>query len=106
MGCARDGSATVEDLPSLTELARLLGVPMHALQTVLDALEHRQLLVQGANDPPVYLPGRDPSLIAVTQVVEAVRAAGEERFFRQKLYRLRSRSSTFSRACSRLSKRR
>ena len=68
-------------MPSLTELTRLLGVPMHALQTVLDALEHRQLLVQGADDPPVYLPARDPSLISVTQVIEAVRAAGEERFF-------------------------
>lgn len=68
-------------MPSLTELTRLLGVPMHALQTILEALEQRQLLVQGADDPPVYLPARDPALIAVTQVIEAVRAAGEERFF-------------------------
>lgn len=68
-------------MPSLTELTRLLGVPMHALQTILEALEQRKLLVQGADDPPVYLPARDPALIAVTQVIEAVRAAGEERFF-------------------------
>lgn len=68
-------------MPSLTEITRLLGVPMHVLQMVLDALEQRQLLVQGTDDPPVYLPARDPSLISVTQVIEAVRAAGEERFF-------------------------
>jgi len=40
-----------ERMPTLTELTRLLGVPMHALQTVLDALEHRQLLVQSTDDP-------------------------------------------------------
>lgn len=68
-------------MPSLAELTRLLGVPTHALQTVLDALERRQLLVQGTDDPPAYLPARDPSLISVTQVIEVVRAAGEELFF-------------------------
>jgi membrane protein len=54
---------------------------MHALQPVLDALEQRQLVVQSTDDPPVYLPARDPALISVTQVLETVRAAGEERYF-------------------------
>jgi membrane protein len=69
-----------ERAPSLSDFTRLHGVPMHALQTVLDALEGRQLVLRGTEDPPVYLPARDPSLIKVTEVLEAVRAAGEERF--------------------------
>jgi membrane protein len=67
-------------MPSLSEFARLLGVPMHVLQAVLDALERRELVVQSTNDPPVYLPARDPSLISVSTVLETVRASGEERF--------------------------
>jgi len=69
-----------ERMPSLSEFARLLGVPMHVLQAVLDALERRELVVQSTNDPPVYLPARDPSLISVSTVLETVRASGEERF--------------------------
>ena len=67
-------------MPSLPEFTRLLGVPMHALQAVLNALERRELVVQSTDDPPVYLPARDPSLISVTAVLETVRAAGEEHF--------------------------
>jgi membrane protein len=66
--------------PSRSEFARLLGVPMHALYTILDALERRRLLVQNNDDPPIYLPARDPSLIFVTEVLATVRAADEERF--------------------------
>lgn len=69
-----------ERVPSLPEFTNLLGVPMHALQVVLDALERRELVVQTSDDPPTYLPARDPSLISVAQVLDTVRAAGEERF--------------------------
>jgi membrane protein len=68
-------------VPSQAELTRLLGVPMHALQTVLDALEQRELVVPSTDDPPLYLPARDLSLITVAQVLDTVRAAGEERYF-------------------------
>ncbi|MGP1676827.1 MAG: YihY/virulence factor BrkB family protein [Burkholderiales bacterium] len=70
-----------ERIPSLADFTRLLGVPMHALQTVLDALAQRELVIQSSDDPPVYLPARELSLISVTQVLDAVRAAGEERYF-------------------------
>jgi membrane protein len=66
--------------PSLAEFARLLGVPMHSLQVVLDALERRDLVVQSGDDPPLYLPARDPALISVATVLDTVRAADEERF--------------------------
>jgi membrane protein len=69
-----------DQAPSLADFTRRLGVPMHSLLTVLDALECRNLLAQSSDDPPRYLPARDPSLISVTQVLETVRAAGEERF--------------------------
>ncbi len=66
--------------PSRSEFTRLFGVPMHALHTVLDALERRVLLMQSNDDPPIYLPARDPSLIFVTEVLATARAADEERF--------------------------
>jgi membrane protein len=69
-----------EHVPSLPELTRLLGVPMHALQVVLVALERNQIVVQSSDDPPTYLLARDPSLISVAQVLDTVRAAGEECF--------------------------
>ena len=70
-----------DPMPSLPELTRLLRMPTHVLQTVLEALEGRRLLLQSTDDPPLYLLARDPSLIPVTQVLETVRIAGEERFF-------------------------
>ena len=69
-----------ERMPTLVDFSRLLVVPMHSLLVVLNALERRELLVQSSDDPPAYLLARDPSLIAVSQVLETVRAAGEERF--------------------------
>ncbi len=69
-----------ERMPSLSDFTRLLGVPMHALQTVLDALERRELVAQSTDDPPLFLPARDPSLISVAMVLETVGSAGEERY--------------------------
>jgi len=66
-------------MPSATEFKHLLGVPVHVLQTVLDALERQEFIVQNGDDPPVYLPARDPSLVTVTQVLNSMRIAGEER---------------------------
>ncbi len=67
-------------MPSLPDFSRLLGAPIHTLQIVLDALENRELVVQSGDDPPAYLPARDLALISVNQVLEIVRAAGEDRF--------------------------
>jgi len=67
-------------MASLPEFARRLGVPMHSLEVVLTALERRGLIVPTGDDPPSYLPARDPSLMSVAQVLDTVRSAGEERF--------------------------
>jgi membrane protein len=71
---------TGERAPSQPEFTRLLGVPTHVLNTVLEALEGRGLLLQSADDPPLYLPACDPALISVAQVLDAIRSAGEARF--------------------------
>ena len=69
-----------ERAPALGEFTDALGVPMHALQTVLDSLEGAGLIAQSADEPARYLPCRDPSLISVSQVLGAVRSAGEDDF--------------------------
>jgi len=66
--------------PSVPEFTQLLGVPVHALDVVLDALERRELVARSGDEPPVYMPARDLSLISVAQVLDTVRSAGEERF--------------------------
>ncbi len=66
--------------PSLQEFTQLLGVPTHTLLVVIEALENRNLVVQTGDEPPAYLPARDLALITVSQILETVRAAGEDRF--------------------------
>lgn len=66
---------------SQTEFTQQLGVPMHALSAVVTALQDSGLMLQTAEDPPLLLPARDPALISVTQVLDAIRCVGEARFF-------------------------
>ncbi len=65
---------------SLPTLSRMLGVPMHTLRTLLDALEGEKLVTRTAGEPPSYLPARDPGSISLVEILESVRAAGEARF--------------------------
>jgi membrane protein len=66
---------------SLEQFTQQMRMPMHVLSTVVTALQDNELLQQTGDDPPLYLPARDPSMISVTQVLNAVRSAGEARFF-------------------------
>ncbi|OGB34330.1 MAG: ribonuclease BN [Burkholderiales bacterium RIFCSPLOWO2_12_FULL_61_40] len=66
---------------SLGEFTHLLGVPTHVLSRVFNELQGCELVAQSADDPPLYFPARDLSLISVGQILNAVRAAGEARFF-------------------------
>jgi membrane protein len=65
---------------TMRQLTQGLGVPMHAVDVVLAALEQAKLLVESNDDPPAYLPARDLGAISVRQLLEAVRSAGEDRF--------------------------
>lgn len=66
---------------ALPEFTHQLRLPLHVLSTVVSALQERALVQLSGDDPPLLLLARDPSLISVTQVLDAVRCAGEERFF-------------------------
>jgi membrane protein len=70
-----------EPAPSQEDFTRLLGVPMHVLNVVLQSLQDSGLMVTSGDEPVLFLPARDPSLITVAQVMGAIRSAGEERFF-------------------------
>jgi len=65
---------------TMRQLTQGLGVPMHAVDVVLDALEQAKLLVESKDDPPGYLPARDLGAISVRHLLDAVRSAGEDRF--------------------------
>ena len=72
------GGERAASLPAFTQV---LGVPMHVLERVLEALEQRQLLTRSGDDPPLYLLARDPEAITLSQVLGAVRSHGEAQFF-------------------------
>ena len=64
-------------LPQLTER---LGIPMHSVNAVLDALEAAGLVLKSQDDPPAYVPARDLAEVSVAELIFAVRKAGEDRF--------------------------
>ena len=70
-----------EPAPSQDDFTHELGVPMHVLTVVLEALQEGGLLVTSGDEPVRYLPARDPSLVTVAQVMGAIRTAGEAHFF-------------------------
>jgi membrane protein len=67
---------------TLQQLTQVLGVPMHAVQAVLEALEGRGVVARSAEDPPAFLLARDPSAITVGELLDGVRSAGEDRFLK------------------------
>jgi len=65
---------------TLQQLTQQLGIPMHAVNVVLDALEDCGLLVKSHDDPPAYLPARDLADLSVAELMSAIRKAEEDRF--------------------------
>jgi membrane protein len=65
---------------TMSRLTQTLGVPMHAVDQVLDALQRAGVLVQTNSDPPEYVPGRDPASISVKELWDSVRCSGEDRY--------------------------
>jgi membrane protein len=65
---------------TLQLLAQQLGIPMHPVKAVLDALEEKGLLVKSHDEPPAYLPARDLAEVSLAELVAAIRSAGETPF--------------------------
>lgn len=65
---------------TLQQLTQRLGIPMHAVNGVLEALEQRGLLTRSHDDPPAYLPARDLADVSIGELMSAIRTAGEDRF--------------------------
>jgi membrane protein len=62
------------------QLTQHLGVPMHAVDVVVDALAGSGLLVQTDADPPAYVPARDLDHLSIAELLTIVRQAGEDDF--------------------------
>jgi membrane protein len=65
---------------TLHQLTQELGIPMHSVSVVLDALASGGLLKQSNDQPPAYLPARDLSQVSIAEVLATVRKAGEDSF--------------------------
>ena len=65
---------------TLQQLTQRLGIPMHAVNAVLEALEQGGLLIRSHDDPPAYLPARDLADVSIAELMSAIRTAGEDRF--------------------------
>jgi membrane protein len=61
-------------------LTQRLGIPMHAVDVVLDALVGSGLMAETGDDPPAYVPARDLDRLSLADLLAAVRRAGEDKF--------------------------
>ena len=65
---------------TLQQLCKALDVPMHSVQTILNAFQLGGLLIQSNDSSRGYLPARDLAPISVKQLLDIVRSAGEDGF--------------------------
>ncbi len=63
---------------SMDSLVEHLRLPVEPVQEVLGLLERKGLIVQTGDDPPVYLPARDPGSITLREILVSVRSAEED----------------------------
>jgi len=62
----------------LIPLTQRLGIHAECIREILSVLENNGLLVPTHSDPPAYLPGKDPDIINLHEIIRAVRSAGED----------------------------
>jgi DNA-binding IscR family transcriptional regulator len=67
---------------TLEQLAADLAVPAHSIDITLHCLEQAGMVAQVRGVPPRYLPARDPSTVSVHALLQAVRSAGEDDYFK------------------------
>ena len=71
-----DGAAPL----SADDLTQRLRMPMRAVDLVLEALRARGILTCTGDEPPGWLPVRDLASVSAKDLLDAVRAAGEDRY--------------------------
>lgn len=67
---------------SSERLARQVSVPLEAIESVLGALEERDLLLRTDDDPPCYVPARALEAVSIQALLDAVRRAGEDPYLK------------------------
>jgi len=65
---------------STDALAQTLRMPVRAVDVLLEALRARGILACTGDDPPGWLPVRDLAAVSAKDLLDAVRAAGEDRY--------------------------
>ncbi|MGH8736212.1 MAG: hypothetical protein ACREU5_03695 [Burkholderiales bacterium] len=65
---------------SADELAQTLRMPLRAVDVVLEALRARGILACTGDEPPGWLPMRELAGVNAKELLDAVRAAGEDRY--------------------------
>ena len=76
---------------STDALAHTLRMPVRAVDAVLGALRTRGILASTSDEPPAWLPARDLAGVNAKELLDAVRAAGEDRYLeRRRAARLRA----------------
>lgn len=65
---------------TLDALIEKLRLPVEPVREALAQLEGRRLIVQTADDNPRYMPARDMRTIALSEILDAVRTADENRY--------------------------
>ena len=73
---------------SVSRLSLQLGVPVAALEDILDELIKRGLLVEVVGPEVAYVPGRDVAKVSLGEVLTAIRAASESRWITHDRLRL------------------
>jgi len=64
---------------NIEDLSEELGVPLELVEKQVDALEDSGFLLATADDPVAYTPARDIDAIKLSDLLFAIRAAGESR---------------------------
>lgn len=82
------GSFQRQERPWTVErLARHLQIPMEAIERLVEELVAHGLIGPTADEPPAYRPARPLEAIAVTELLDVVRRAGEGRYLNERRLR-------------------
>lgn len=67
-----------QELWSVDQLSQHLRLPMEPVESVIGDLEHSGLLARTLDEPPRYVPAQAPESMLLHDILESVRAAGEQ----------------------------